>query len=188
MSEDEFEEGSSESDESDWSSDAVDEEQHKETDDEGLEHEGGAYAEMYTTSSDDSIRVEFLELLFQLSMTLSKQEFLDGDAGSTLLVYFSGILGFSSDFQHFMLARQFCPSLSGLIYVQRLLFLEYALPLFGYRAAMPAPDRPARALQGGVQPIHYGRLAISARRVVQLAKFRVQDQQDGGSALSSAME
>jgi hypothetical protein len=31
-----------------------------------------------------------------------------------------------------MLTRQLCPSLSGLIYVQRLLFLEYALPLFGY--------------------------------------------------------
>lgn len=117
MSEDWSDEDSSESDETDWSLDAVDEEQYKETEDEHLEHEGGAYAMMNTTSSDDSIRVEFLELLFQLDRTLSKQEFLDGDAGSTLLVYFSGILGFSSDFQYFMLARQFCPSLSGLIYV-----------------------------------------------------------------------
>lgn len=88
--EDEFEEGPSESDESDWASDAVDEEEYEETDDKGLEHEGGAHTKMDMTSSDDFIRVEFLELLFQLSMTLSKQEFLDGDAGSTLLIYFSG--------------------------------------------------------------------------------------------------
>jgi hypothetical protein len=80
-------------------------------------------------------------------MTLSKQEFLDGDAGSTLLVYFSGVLGFSSDHQHFMLARQFCPSLSGLIYVQRLLFLEYALPLFGYSVL----ERPPRPLTGQLE-------------------------------------
>lgn len=81
---------------------------------------------------DDSTRTEFLELLFQLSVTLSKQKFIDGEPGSTLLVYFSGIFGFSSDYRHFSLARQFCPSLSGIIYVQRLLFLECALPLFGY--------------------------------------------------------
>ncbi|OAA55766.1 hypothetical protein LEL_10980 [Akanthomyces lecanii RCEF 1005] len=39
---------------------------------------------------DRSTQVEFLELLFQLSITLSKQEFTDGNAASTLLVYFSG--------------------------------------------------------------------------------------------------
>ncbi|KJK87120.1 hypothetical protein H633G_09028 [Metarhizium anisopliae BRIP 53284] len=83
---------------------------------------------------DDSARTEFLELLFQLSVALSKQKYFDGNPGSTLLVYFSGIFGFSSDYQHFLLARQFCPSLSGIIYVQRLLFLEYALPLFSYNS------------------------------------------------------
>ncbi len=81
---------------------------------------------------DHSTQIEFLELLFQLSITLSKQELNDGNACSTLLVYFSGIFGFSSENQHFRLAREFCPSLSGIIYIQRLPFLEYSLPLFGY--------------------------------------------------------
>ncbi|KAJ3454446.1 hypothetical protein MRS44_018340 [Fusarium solani] len=75
---------------------------------------------------------EFLELLFQVSIALSTERFLDGDPGSTLLVYFSGVLGFSTDCRQFRLARQYCPYLSGLIYVQRLLFLEYALPLCPY--------------------------------------------------------
>lgn len=35
---------------------------------------------------------EFLEFLFQLSVTLSTERFLDGQAGSTLLIYFSGIM------------------------------------------------------------------------------------------------
>lgn len=90
---------------------------------------------------DDSAMTEFLELLFKLSISLSKQRYTDGNPGSTLLVYFSGIFGFSSNYQHFMLARQFCPSLSGIIYVQRLLFLEYALPLFGY-GSLGLPQRP----------------------------------------------
>lgn len=90
---------------------------------------------------DESALVEFLELLFQLSITLNKQEYADGDPGSTLLVYFSGIFGFSSDCRQFMLARQFCPSLSGIIYVQRLLSLEQSLPLIGYET-LGLPQRP----------------------------------------------
>ncbi|KAL6405826.1 hypothetical protein AUP68_10965 [Ilyonectria robusta] len=75
---------------------------------------------------------EFLELLFQLSLTLSTENFIDGQPGSTLLIHFSGILGFSADCRQFRLARQYCPHLSGLIYVQRLIFLESALPLSSY--------------------------------------------------------
>ncbi|KAJ4007746.1 hypothetical protein NW766_009549 [Fusarium irregulare] len=57
----------------------------------------------------------FLELLFELSLSLSMENFIDGQPGSTLLIYF-----------------KYCPNLSGLIWVQRLLFLEYALPLRSY--------------------------------------------------------
>jgi hypothetical protein len=38
---------------------------------------------------------EFLELLFQLCLTLCTETFVDGQPDSALLVYFSGILGFS---------------------------------------------------------------------------------------------
>jgi hypothetical protein len=75
---------------------------------------------------------EFLELLFELSISLAMENFVDGQPGSALLVYFSGVLGFSSDCRRFQLAREYCPNLSGLIWVQRLLFFEYALPLQSY--------------------------------------------------------
>ncbi|KAH7118435.1 hypothetical protein EDB81DRAFT_873174 [Dactylonectria macrodidyma] len=60
------------------------------------------------------------------------ENFENGQPGSTLLIHFSGILGFSADCRQFRLARQYCPHLSGLIYVQRLIFLESALPLSSY--------------------------------------------------------
>jgi hypothetical protein len=75
---------------------------------------------------------QLLELLFKLSMTFSMAQFLDAQPSSSLLVYFSGVLGFSSDSQDFLPAKKYTPCLSGLIYIQRLLFLEYALPLRAY--------------------------------------------------------
>ncbi|SCO92533.1 uncharacterized protein FRV6_16661 [Fusarium oxysporum] len=78
--------------------------------------------------------IEFLELLYQLCLTISTKRFNEGRPSSTLLVFFSGILGFSQDCKHFLLARQFCPYLSGLIYIQRLILVERALPLREYRA------------------------------------------------------
>lgn len=51
----------------------TDNELYKEINDEFLDDEGEARAREDTISSgDDSTRVEFLELLFQLSITLSK--------------------------------------------------------------------------------------------------------------------
>ena len=89
---------------------------------------------------------EFLELLFKLSLSLSMEDFKDGQPGSALLIYFSGILGFSSDCQRFQLAREYCPSLSGLLWVQRLLFLEYALPLHSY-PTLGVQQRPQFPMQ-----------------------------------------
>lgn len=77
---------------------------------------------------------EFLELLFQVCLTICTETFEDGRPDSALLVYFSGILGFSANCRDFLLAKQYCPYLSGLIYVQRLLLLERALPLQPYTA------------------------------------------------------
>ena len=65
-------------------------------------------------------------------MTFSTASFTDGQPSSSLLVYFSGILGFSADAQSFLPARKFTPHLSALIYIQRLLFLEYGLPYRPY--------------------------------------------------------
>ncbi|KAH7147123.1 hypothetical protein B0J13DRAFT_584460 [Dactylonectria estremocensis] len=75
---------------------------------------------------------KFLELLFQVYLTIYTETFIDGRPDSTLLVYFSGILGFSGDCRQFLLAKQYCSQLSGLIYMQRVLLLEHALPLQPY--------------------------------------------------------
>jgi hypothetical protein len=75
---------------------------------------------------------ELLELLFSLCIAFSTEQLIDGQPSSTLLGYFSGILGFSAKSQVFRSARMYTPYLSGLIYVQRLLFLEYALPARSY--------------------------------------------------------
>ncbi|KAG7423471.1 hypothetical protein Forpi1262_v015313 [Fusarium oxysporum f. sp. raphani] len=48
---------------------------------------------------------DFLELLYDVCLTLCTETFIAGQPGSPLLIYFSGILGFSEDCQHFLLAR-----------------------------------------------------------------------------------
>ncbi|KAH9207014.1 hypothetical protein DL95DRAFT_314451, partial [Leptodontidium sp. 2 PMI_412] len=63
-----------------------------------------------------------------LSITSSTASFTNGQPSSSLLVYFSGVLSFSADAQSFLPARKFTPHFSALIYIQRLLFLEYGLP------------------------------------------------------------
>ncbi|KAK1658533.1 hypothetical protein BDP55DRAFT_637759 [Colletotrichum godetiae] len=80
------------------------------------------------------------ELLFELIMQFCTQESQDGDPSQTLLVYFSRILGFTKDFQSFQLPRNYTSHLAALTYIQRLLFLDYALPKRGY-AEMGKPER-----------------------------------------------
>lgn len=75
---------------------------------------------------------ELLELLFRLSITFSTEDLIEGQPSSSLLVYYSGILGFSSDGANFLLAKRYTPLLSRLVYIQRLLFLEHALPYRAY--------------------------------------------------------
>jgi hypothetical protein len=120
--EQEEEEGEEEKEEDD------DENEDGQTDDEDENEDG----EEETTIAEDLSMNQLLELIFQLSMTFSTQRFIDGQAASSLLVYFSGVLGFSVDAQRFLPAKNYTPYLSGLIYIQRLLFLEHVLPLRAY--------------------------------------------------------
>lgn len=84
---------------------------------------------------------ELVQLLFGVCLRAVKQQFVDGQPSSTLLVYFSGILGFTRDSTGFLSAKHYTPALSALLYVQRLLFLECALPLREY-AQLNIPKRP----------------------------------------------
>jgi hypothetical protein len=60
------------------------------------------------------------------------EEFRDGQPRSSTLVYYSGVLGLQDTGETFRTAKLFTPILSQLIYIQRLLFLEYALPYEEY--------------------------------------------------------
>ncbi|KJZ70333.1 hypothetical protein HIM_10262 [Hirsutella minnesotensis 3608] len=83
----------------------------------------------------------FLESLFQMNLSLCTEPLTAGRIGSTLILRFGGVLGFSRDYHQFLLARQYCPQLSPLIYTQNLLFLEYALPAHSY-STLNIPQRP----------------------------------------------
>ncbi|QGA19815.1 hypothetical protein EYB26_007510 [Talaromyces marneffei] len=94
--------------------------------------EGAGAAESTNHLSTDLLPPPSLEKLFQLNIIFLTDEFTDGQPLSSLLVYFSRILGFSPDAQSFQPAKSFTPHLSALIYIQQLLFLEYALPYRDY--------------------------------------------------------
>ncbi|KAL9564019.1 hypothetical protein ACKAV7_011879 [Fusarium commune] len=110
----------------------------------------GTHQDLFSgVSGDSAARAfgQFLELLFQLYIMLSTEPFLNGQPSSTLLIYFSGILGFSANCQRFQLTRQYCTKLSAMIYMQHILFLEQALPLCGYQFIGIPQRQEARAFE-----------------------------------------
>ena len=76
------------------------------------EDEGGRDQLNRTGSAVD----ELLELVFQLSITFSTEEFIDSQPSSSLLVYFSGILSLLSNARSFLPMRKYTLYLSTLIY------------------------------------------------------------------------
>jgi hypothetical protein len=58
-------------------------------------------------SNENPDLAEMLERLFGLVMAFSTEEVVDGRPASTLLVYFSGILGFTTDSTGFLPARSY---------------------------------------------------------------------------------
>jgi hypothetical protein len=81
-----------------------------------------------TDISAKQARDRISELIFRFGIFFAAEEFTDGQTHSSLLVYYAGILGLSADGRTFRRAKDYTPKLSGLIYIQRLLFLEVALP------------------------------------------------------------
>lgn len=72
------------------------------------------------------------EAVRQLSLFFCKELYVDSRASSTLLVYFSSILGFSTCGSNFERPRNYTPKISGLIYCMRLCALEATLPRFAH--------------------------------------------------------
>ena len=101
--------------------DTDEDEEDEESDEEGEEYDGD-------DEVPDEKETELTELMFELSILFASDEFEDGQPRSSLLVYFSGVLELSDDGLTYRRAKHFTMRLSGLIYVLRLPFLEYAVP------------------------------------------------------------
>lgn len=114
MEDDEFVEDGEEDPEEEEDGGAGEEWEEKEDEDEAeAEKEGGENEGV----AGDSPAGELLELIFQLSITFSTQQFIDAQLSFSLLVYFSEVLGFSADSQNFLAAKRYTLCLLGLIYV-----------------------------------------------------------------------
>jgi hypothetical protein len=71
---------------------------------------------------------KLLQFLFKLCIAIIIKRFRDGYPSSSTLVYYSGGFLLQGTGETFRTAKLFTPILSQLIYIQRLLFLEHALP------------------------------------------------------------
>ncbi|KJK73483.1 hypothetical protein H634G_11276 [Metarhizium anisopliae BRIP 53293] len=113
--------------------------------------------------SEDSVNPyeAILELLFGVCISLCKEHPIDSHPSSMILHFFSGILGFSKSLDAFLPARSFTSHLSALIYIQRLLFLEYALPLRAY-PSLGIKRRPRTQQLDRLNPIRKSYMVIGS--------------------------
>ncbi|KAL2196647.1 hypothetical protein P885DRAFT_77767 [Corynascus similis CBS 632.67] len=104
-----------------------------------IEEEEEEEEEGQTTSEDDSSD-QATSSIFE-ERFLVTEPFQDGQADSTLLVYFSGVARISVDRSWFERASQYTPKLLALIYCARLILLETTLPRFAHHS-IRIPARP----------------------------------------------
>ena len=124
----------------------------KNNEERGTQRESHEIIQGYNGSQDLSDQgASIVDQLFELSMVLCMEEFTDGQPQSTMLVYLSGILGFSVNSIGFRRPSLFTGTAAALIYLQRLLFLDYTLPYrsSSYRKleACPSSDSQSRFRQ-----------------------------------------
>ena len=78
------------------------------------------------------LRLQLLEALLQLSMMFWTYQSQDGAMTSSTIVHFAAVLGVHPSSLAYRNAYDYTPDLAALVWVGRLLFLEYSLPKFGY--------------------------------------------------------
>jgi hypothetical protein len=94
------------------------------------------------TGEQDKRGIRVSEAVFQLSMTFWTFRSITGDLASSVLVHFTSVLGIHRHSLAYKSAYSYTSTLSALIWVGRLLFLEYALPLSPYETLVyPWPAR-----------------------------------------------
>ncbi|KAF4981747.1 hypothetical protein FDECE_17640 [Fusarium decemcellulare] len=116
---------------------------------ESLDEEEGAQSDTDSTStwSSDATQQrqhdhQAVDLLLRFCYFALCEEFEDGLAGSTMLVYFSAVRGLSApNGDEYLMPHRFTPILSRFIYCSRLIFLEAVLPRFSH-GYIGIPRRP----------------------------------------------
>ncbi|KAI4192683.1 MAG: hypothetical protein LQ350_008592, partial [Teloschistes chrysophthalmus] len=93
---------------------------------------GAAPSGSTTTPTTQEEEEQLADLIGRLSVFFCMEEFTDSRSSSTMIVYFSGILGFSPSGTTFERPRNYTPKLSALIYCIRLCLLEASLPRFAH--------------------------------------------------------
>ena len=78
------------------------------------------------------IRLKLSEALLQLSMMFWTYQSQDGAMMSSTIVHFAAVLGVHQSSLAYRNAYDYTPDLAALVWVGRLLFLEYSLPRFSY--------------------------------------------------------
>ena len=72
------------------------------------------------------------ELVFDLSVTFLRSIYKPGRISDTALIHFLGVMGLSGTGTAFLSPYLYTSRLAGLLWVSRLLLLEYALPARSY--------------------------------------------------------
>ncbi|KAK1950831.1 hypothetical protein LY78DRAFT_543274, partial [Colletotrichum sublineola] len=90
------------------------------------------------------------DLILRLLYFLVTEEFEDGQSKSTLLVYFSGVLGLTSDGTGFHRPRNYTGNLSALVHCSRLVMLEVLLP----QTSHDYVSYPARPRHGQLEKLN----------------------------------
>ena len=115
----------------------------------------------------DLIPASLIELVFQLFVLFWTDVAADGAMETKAVVHFSGVLGIHPNELAFRSAYDYTPYLSAMIWVGRLVVLEYALPLRPYQIlGTKWPERAAYANQverfcGQIRPKFLQRGSIS---------------------------
>ncbi|KAL8911339.1 MAG: hypothetical protein Q9171_003466 [Xanthocarpia ochracea] len=107
-------------------------------------------ASSHSSTTPNTREEELADLIGRLSVFFCTEEFTDSRSSSTIIVYFSGVLGFSPSGTTFKRPRNYTPKLSALIYCIRLCLLEASLPRFTY----PFIGWKARALGGNLKRLN----------------------------------
>ncbi|EXA31287.1 hypothetical protein FOVG_17411 [Fusarium oxysporum f. sp. pisi HDV247] len=76
--------------------------------------------------------LELSEALFQLSMMFWTYRDTAGDMSSSAIIYYTAVMGIQRRSMSYHSAHNSTPGLAALMWIGRSLFLEYALPVYGY--------------------------------------------------------